>query len=337
MKNSTTPFLPLTPSGVAVRNRWLGLPLLLAACLLFLSQVLPYLSHRWVTDESWYAGPAYSIAQGQGVRDPAIGPNDLEHHFDARPPGTAMVISVFFKAFGTGQSQARLGSVLAGLVTVLMVWRLTRDDFGAAGAGLASLLVASDNLLVIAGRSARPEALTTMCVVAALLLFKQYARSGRVRWCAATGIALALGTMFHVTVLGYVVSFALLAIGVERRWARRAAWSLCLRCGVPGRAGSFCSLDPHQSAGNCWLPERVPLTSGGFATFFEARSGRSSLLGCARVEPTAWTWSAVVSVSSANTAGLCGRQRVALAAPQAMVLSGDRAAVADSAVVCRNR
>lgn len=50
---------------------WPGL-----AFLLFLLQGLPYLSHRWVADESWYAGPAYSIAHGNGAADPAIGPND---------------------------------------------------------------------------------------------------------------------------------------------------------------------------------------------------------------------------------------------------------------------
>jgi hypothetical protein len=75
----------LSPAAVC---GWLGL-----AILLFLLQTLPYLSYRWVTDESWYAGPAYSIAHGNGVADPAIGPNDLENHFDARPPGTAMVIA----------------------------------------------------------------------------------------------------------------------------------------------------------------------------------------------------------------------------------------------------
>ena len=91
------------------------------AFLLFLLQTIPHLSDRWVTDESWYAGPAYSIAHGNGIRDPAIGPNDIENHLDARPPGTALVIATAFKAFGAGPIPARLGSILAGLMTIWLI------------------------------------------------------------------------------------------------------------------------------------------------------------------------------------------------------------------------
>jgi hypothetical protein len=37
------------------------------AILVFLLQALPYLTGRWLPDESWYAAPAYSIAHGHGV------------------------------------------------------------------------------------------------------------------------------------------------------------------------------------------------------------------------------------------------------------------------------
>jgi hypothetical protein len=88
------PGIALTKAAVC---GWLGL-----AFLLFFLQTLPYLSYRWVTDESWYAGPAYSFAHGNGIADPAIGPNDLENHFDARPPGAAIAI---FGAFWLGSPQ----------------------------------------------------------------------------------------------------------------------------------------------------------------------------------------------------------------------------------------
>lgn len=196
----------------AAANRWL-----IVAILLFFLQALPYLSHRWVTDESWYAGPAQSIANGNGVADPAIGPNDLENRFDARPPGTAMVIAAAFRLFGEGQIQARLGSVLAGMAIILIVYSLARDVIGQQGALVAAFLVATDNLIVLTSRSARPEALTTMAIMASLLAMKQYARKDARVWAFLSGLLLAVGTMFHVTLLGYIVSFAILAIVFDRR------------------------------------------------------------------------------------------------------------------------
>ncbi|MGD0902843.1 MAG: glycosyltransferase family 39 protein [Terracidiphilus sp.] len=187
------------------------------AILLFLLQALPYLSYRWVTDESWYTGPAYSIAHGNGVANPAIGPNDLENHFDARPPGTAIVIAAAIRLFGTGQIPARLGSILAGLAIVLLTYRLARDVIGEEGALVATFLVATDNLIVLTSRSARPEALTTMAVLASLLAMKQYARNDRIAWAFLSGLLIAVGTMFHVTLLGYIVSFGILAIVLDRR------------------------------------------------------------------------------------------------------------------------
>ncbi len=194
---------------------WLGF-----AVLLFLLQTLPYLSYRWVTDESWYAGPAYSIAHGHGIADPAIGPNDLENRFDARPPGTAMVIAAAFRLFGTGQIAARLGSVLAGLAIVLLTWRLGRGILGEQGALIAAFLAATDNLIVITSRSARPEALTTMAILASLLAMTQYARGSRAVWALLSGLLLGLGTMFHITLLGYIVSFGILAIVLDAQRGR---------------------------------------------------------------------------------------------------------------------
>jgi 4-amino-4-deoxy-L-arabinose transferase-like glycosyltransferase len=191
---------------------WLGF-----AILLFLLETLPCLSYRWVTDESWYAGPAYSIVHGNGVANPAIGPNDLENRIDARPPGTAIVIAAAFRLFGTGQIPARLGSILAGLIIVFITYRLARDVLGEVGALVATFLVATDNLIVLTSRSARPEALTTMAILASLLAMKQYARKGVVVWALSSGLLIAIGTTFHITVLGYIVSFGILAIVLDRR------------------------------------------------------------------------------------------------------------------------
>ncbi len=237
------------------------------AALLFLVQALPYLSHRWVTDESWYAGPAYSLAHGDGMRDPAIGPNDLENHFDARPPGTAMVIAGAFRMFGEGQVAARLGSVLAGLLVVLLVYVLARDVIGDEGAVLAMLVLATDNLLVLVSRTARPEALTTLFVMLALLAVKQYRTRPSLLWPLSSGLLAAAGTMFHITLLGYLCSISLLAVVLD---VRRKIMPLR---GLLAFAGAYLvGLTPFA----IWILH-APLGREGFREEYLSRAGGASL------------------------------------------------------------
>ena len=217
-------------------TRWL-----LIALALFLLQVLPFLSYRWVTDESWYAGPAYSVAQGHGMADPAIGPNDLEFRRDTHPPGTSLLMAASFRSFGPGQIQARLGSVLAGFLVVLLVWRVARPLIGPEGAAIATLVTATDNLLVATSRTARPEALTTMAVLLSLMAMSRSADTVRRRawWALASGLLMAFAAMFHITVAGYVISFGLLAIVIDRKRGE-----LGLRGVLLYSAGFFAGLVP---------------------------------------------------------------------------------------------
>ncbi len=205
-----------TPKATERRWKWL-----LLSVVLLLIQSLPFFSYRWVTDESWYTGPGFSIAQGHGVMDPAIGPNDLENHFDARPPGTATVISGVFRMFGVGPSQARLGSLIAAILALLAAGFLAYEYLGEWGAVATVLVLATDNFLVASARTARPEALTTMAVMLSLVAMARYSRGeARIGWAFLSGLLMALAAMFHITVLGFVVSFGLLAIVLDIRLKR---------------------------------------------------------------------------------------------------------------------
>jgi len=236
---------------------WLGF-----AVLLYLLQTIPYLSHRWVTDESWYAATGYSIANGDGIANPAMGPNDLENRLDARPPGTAIVIAAAFRLFGTGQIAARLGSILAGLTIIFLTYRLARDLIGQEGALVAAFLVATDNLIILTSRSARPEALTAMAIFASLLAMKKYAQSDAVLWAFLSGLLIAMGTIFHVTVLGYIVSFGILAIVLDSRRGR-----FPLRGAIAYAIGYGLGLMPWV----LWLLT-APLGRAGFRQEFMSRA-----------------------------------------------------------------
>ena len=126
-----------------------------------------------------------------------------------------MVVAGAFRLFGTGQIPARLGSILAGLAIILLTFRLARDVIGEEGALVAAFLVATDNLIVLTSRTARPEALTTMAILASLLAMEQYARKDRIAWAFLSGLLMAMGTMFHITLLGYIVSIGVLAIVLD--------------------------------------------------------------------------------------------------------------------------
>ena len=239
------------------------------AILLFLLQTLPYLSYRWVTAESWFAAPGYSIAQGNGIANPAFGPNELESHFDAEPPGTSIIIAGAFRLFGTGQIPARLGSILAGLAIVFLTYCLAHDVIGQEGALVATFLVATDNLIVLTSRSARPEALTTMAILASLLAMKQYARKDSIVWAFLSGLLVAMGTMFHVTLAGYIVSFGILAIILDRRKRRDRAPA---RGAIAYTSGYILGLAPFAA----WILS-APLGLAGFREEYLSRAAGLSL------------------------------------------------------------
>jgi hypothetical protein len=56
-----------------------------------------------------------------------------------------------------------------------------------------------------------------MAILASLLAMKQYGHKESIVWAFLSGLLIAMGTMFHVTVLGYIVSFGILAIVIDRR------------------------------------------------------------------------------------------------------------------------
>jgi 4-amino-4-deoxy-L-arabinose transferase-like glycosyltransferase len=245
-----------------ISSGWLVLPLLL-----FLVQTLPYLSYKWVTDESWYGATAYSLANGHGFANPAIGPNDIENRFDARPPGIAITMAAAFRIFGTNEVSARIGSVLAGILVILFTYLLARDLAGQYGALVATFIIATDNLLVLSSHTARPEVFTTMSVMAALLALNQYSKKGKWAWAFASGLLMALGTMFHIILAGFLISIGILYIVLDYS-ARRFP----LRSSVAYICGYLLGLTPFA----IWILTS-PLGGAAFQQEYLSRAGSGSI------------------------------------------------------------
>ena len=145
---------------------------------------------------------------------------------------------------------------------IVFIYRLARDVIGEEGALVATYLVATDNLIVLTSRSARPEALTTMAILASLLAIKQYSRKDRIVWAFISGLVIAMGTMFHVTLLGYAVCIGILAIVFDRK---RGIFSL--RGAIVYMAGYGLGLLPFT----VWILT-APLGRAGFSEEYLSRA-----------------------------------------------------------------
>ncbi len=198
---------------------------LLVPVLLLLIQEIPYFQNRWVEDESWYSIPAHTLLQEGRLRNPTFADTDAESRVDTRPPAMPLTLSLMFAALGTGVAPARLPSLLAGLGLVIVVYQLALELVGAWAAVLASILVATDNFLFLAARTARPEALVTFfCTLGFLLYLKSSRRSAA--WLAFLSAgAIGVAMNYHVTAIPAALSLGVFLV-CEFRSAqrRRMAW-----------------------------------------------------------------------------------------------------------------
>ena len=128
------------------------------ALLLLLAQALPLFQHRWVVDESWYSIPGFTYLQEGAIRNPTFAETDHESKADMRPPAMPLTHAAVFGVFGPGVWQARLPSLIASVIIVLVTFLLASRLAGPIAASLAAFLVATNNFLFLATRTARPEA-----------------------------------------------------------------------------------------------------------------------------------------------------------------------------------
>jgi 4-amino-4-deoxy-L-arabinose transferase-like glycosyltransferase len=212
--------------------------LLAVACLLFCFQQLPYFQSRWIEDESSYSDAAWTFAHDGRIHMSMFPPTDVASVADVRPPAMAIALGGMFRIVGLGVWQARLlpllGALAAILVTYLLGAYLAGEWVGAVGA----LLVATDSLLFVAGRTTRPEGVEAFLNTLAALLFMVAMR--RDSWMAAlaAGLVAGLSINFHINGAIAPIAMALWAIyeyGLKV-WRKPVAWTFAFTaalCIVP--------------------------------------------------------------------------------------------------------
>ena len=177
-----------------MKQPWLWVAL---ACALFLAEELPLFQHRWVEDESWQSIPAYALLTERRIRNPTFAETDAEYEACVKPPAHTFVLLPMFKWFGVGVWQARLPSLAAGLGVVVLTFLLSREMAGQAAGVASAWLVATDNTLFLAGRTARPEIFVAFCALVAAILAARSLNASGLRLALGSGLAVGGAMMFH--------------------------------------------------------------------------------------------------------------------------------------------
>jgi 4-amino-4-deoxy-L-arabinose transferase-like glycosyltransferase len=220
------------------------------ACLVLLVQSALLIGTRWVEDENWLGNGSWTLVQEGRLRMP-IFPADPRGEADVSITVHHLGMAASFAAFGLGIPQARATSAVAGVATVIVVFFLALELGGPYCAVLAGLLLATDTFLVVASRTARPEAYTVFFCWLALLLYARAIRRESAWVALAAGLILGVACLNHPLGLPFVLAIGvfLLARYGWRIWRQPVAWALVLGVAAPAVPyAMWCFSDPAHAA-----------------------------------------------------------------------------------------
>ena len=250
-------YRPVDPAPLETRNFRLALFVLLASCLLLLVESTLLIRTRWVEDESWLVNGSWTLVR-EGRMRMTIFPANINNRADVSMPVQHLSMSAVFAATGFGIPQARLTSAAAGLATVVVVFFLALELGGAWCAMLATLLLATDTFLVIAARTARPEALTALLAWLSVLLYMRASRKDSGALMLASGVACGLGIVGHPVALPFAVFIGILFLARYGAtvWRHKLPWLFVvgvLAAGIPYAAWCFWDADHAESFKHLYL------------------------------------------------------------------------------------
>ena len=203
-------------------------------CLVLLVQSTLLIRTRWVEDENWLGSGSWALVQEGRLRMP-IFPADPRYEVDVSVPVHHAGVAAAFGAFGLGVPQARATSAIAGLATLVIVFFLGLELGGPYCALFTGWLLAGDTFLVIASRTARPEAYSVAFCWLALLVYLRAIRRESGAGVLASGLILGVAAVNHPLALPFILAIGifLLARYGWAFWRRIPAWSFALGVLLP--------------------------------------------------------------------------------------------------------
>jgi 4-amino-4-deoxy-L-arabinose transferase-like glycosyltransferase len=109
-----------------------------------------------------------------------------------KPPLALWVQSLSVRLFGFHPLAILVPQALMGVMTVVLVYDLVRRRFGRLGGFIAGLALATTPIAVAMSRDNNPDALLTLCSVAAVWFAVRGFEDGRTRWLVLSGVAVGL-------------------------------------------------------------------------------------------------------------------------------------------------
>ena len=151
----------------------------------------------WALGRNQWANTYYSAA----VRSMASSwHNFLYASFDPsgvmsvdKPPLSLWVQALSARVFGFHPLSILVPQALMGVASVVIVYDLVRRPFGRVGGFVAGLALATTPIAVAMSRDNNPDALLTLCCLAAVWFAVRAFEDGRTRWLVLSGVAVGLG------------------------------------------------------------------------------------------------------------------------------------------------
>jgi hypothetical protein len=188
---------------------------------------------EYVHDECYQAFTAHRYAIGDrdawnpfATRESAarVTPGDMTRWTTyewVHPPTAKLIMSWFVRLFGFQPTAYRLGSVLFGLLLLVVTWRLAIYMAGPEYGFWALTLLAADGMVFVLSRVAMNDIYVTACTTFAMLCIYLWWTRADWRWLLGAGIAFGVGLTMKWSAgpLGFGM-----AIIVAGRIAYQALW-----------------------------------------------------------------------------------------------------------------
>jgi 4-amino-4-deoxy-L-arabinose transferase-like glycosyltransferase len=146
---------------------------------------------------------------------------------DNHPPLSFLLVRATRAVLGEGTWALRLPSLLAGLGTLALVWRLGARLACPLARGSAALLLAASTLHIEISSDVRMYALLSLASAGLLEGLLARFEDGRGQWRIALWTAVGLHTHYHFLYMLAALGSTSMLLGITRSTYRRASWS-CL-------------------------------------------------------------------------------------------------------------
>jgi len=145
-----------------------------------------------------------------------------------KPPLGLQIETMFALVFGVSGFSTVLPNIIAGILSVPLIYHLVKKHFGTVAGLVAALVVATTPVVFAADRNNTQDGLLTFVLLLAAWAFIKAVESGKARWLFLGAVIVGLG--FNIKMLQAYLPvpafFALYFLGAKTGWLKKIGLSL---------------------------------------------------------------------------------------------------------------